>query len=235
MRVRERDVEVGVGGRLLAGRLAVPERVAGLVLLTGGDLSTRDGRTRFIREALHAAGLGSLWLELRTADESLAEDWTLRPGSQVELVAHRLEVARDWLQRDVSSSLLPVGYLGTGLGSAAVLVAAAHQPQGVQAVVALGGRPDLAGALVSDVRVPTLLLGAGDDEDRVALVRRVRDALSPGTRAALQLVDGATRNFPEPEAWATAARLAVAWFRDCFRAAAGPGVLEWTGEPGGLG
>jgi len=235
MRVRERDVEVGVGGRLLGGRLAVPERAAGLVILAGDDLAPDGTRARLLRDTLHVAGLGTLWLELRTADELAAEDWALRPNSNVELVAHRLEVARDWLQRDATSSLLPVGYLGAGLGAAAVLVAAAHQPEGVQAVVALGGRPDLAGALVADVRVPTLLLAAGADEDRVALVQGVRDALPSGTRAALQRIEGATRGFPEHAAWARATRLSVAWLRDCFRAAAGPGVLEWTGEPGGLG
>ncbi|NTX15309.1 alpha/beta hydrolase [Myxococcus sp. CA051A] len=236
MRVHQRDVEVGVGGRLLSGRLIVPERASGLVILAGDADSPRadaNGGGSGLQGVLHAAGLATLWLELRTADEELAEDWTLRQGSHVELIAHRLEVARDWLQRDESLSLLPVGYLGTGLGSAAVFVAAAHQPGGVQAVVTLGGRPDKAGALLADVRVPTLLIGAGDDADRVSLVRGVFDRLPPKTRKALQLLDGASRGFPEPVPLASAGRMATAWFSDCFRAAAGPGVLEWTGEQDG--
>lgn len=234
MRVHQRDVEVGVGGRLLSGRLVVPERAGGLVILAGDADSPRaDTGGSGLHGVLHAAGIATLWLELRTADEELAEDWTLRQGSHVELIAHRLEVARDWLQRDERLSLLPVGYLGTGLGSAAVLVAAAHQPGGVQAVVTLGGRPDKAGALLADVRVPTLLIGEGDDADRVSLVRGVFDRLPPETRKALQLLDGASRGFPEAGPLASAGRLATAWFSDCFRAAAGPGVLEWTGEQNG--
>ncbi|MCP3058206.1 dienelactone hydrolase family protein [Myxococcus sp. K38C18041901] len=225
MRVHQRDVEVGVAGRLLAGFLCVPERASGLVMLVGDEELAKDSP---VREVLHAAGLATLGLDWRTADEEQAEDWTVREGAHVELIAHRLEVARDWLQRDDVLSLLPVGFLGMGLGAAAVLVAAAHQPRGVQAVVTLGGRPDKAGSVVAEVSVPTLVLGAGEDADRAMLARRVFDGLAPGMRKGLQLVEGASRRFEESEPRARAARMAAAWFSDCFRAVAGPGVVEWN-------
>ncbi|NMO19915.1 alpha/beta hydrolase [Pyxidicoccus fallax] len=228
MRVHDRDVEIAVAGRLLGGRLTVPERASGLVVLATDGAGQDGRRLEHVTRVLHDAGLATLHLELRTAEEELAQEWTLREGSNVELVAHRLEVARDWLQRDDILSLLPVGYLGSGLGAAAALVAAAHQPRGVQAVVTLGGRPDMAGEFLHDVRAPTLLLAAAEDADRVALNRRVFDALK--YRKALQLIEGATRGFPEDAPLAAAARLASAWFSDCFRAAAGPGVIEWTGD-----
>jgi putative phosphoribosyl transferase len=228
MRVYERDVEIAVAGRLLGGRLSVPERALGLVLLATDGAGQDGPRSQHVARVLHAAGIATLRLNLRTAEEELAQEWTLREGSNVELVAHRLEVARDWLQRDDNLSLLPVGYLGWGLGAAAALVAAAHQPRGVQAVVTLGGRPDMAGAFLHEVRVPTLLLAPANDPDRVALHRRVLDSLGP--RKALHLVEGASRGFPEEGPLTSAARLASAWFSDCFRAAAGPGVLEWKDE-----
>ncbi|MCP3138913.1 alpha/beta hydrolase [Pyxidicoccus xibeiensis] len=228
MRVHERDVEVGVAGRLLEGRLSVPERSAGLVVLATDGAGQDGRRSHHVTRVLHEAKLATLLLGLRTAEEELAQEWTLREGANVELVAHRLEVARDWLQRDDTLSLLPVGYLGAGLGAAAALVAAAHQPHGVQAVVTLGGRPDLAGELLHHVRAPTLLLAPGNDADRIALHRRVNDALE--TRKAVQIVEGASRGFPEDDPLAAAARMAAAWFSDCFLAAAGPGMLEWTHE-----
>lgn len=229
MRVHDRDVEIGVAGRLLGGQLSVPERSAGLVVLAVDGAGQDGRRSAHVTRVLHASGLATLKLGLRTAEEELAQEWTLREGSNVELVAHRLEVARDWLQRDDLLSLLPLGYLGSGLGAAAALVAAAHQPRGVQAVVTFGGRPDMAGEFLHEVRAPTLLLAPEGDADRVALNRRVLDALK--TRKALQLIEGATRGFPEDGPLVAAARMASAWFSDCFRAAAGPGVLEWTGEP----
>jgi putative phosphoribosyl transferase len=228
MRVHDRDVEIGVAGRLLGGQLSVPERAAGLVVLATDGAGQDGRRSLHVLRVLHDAGLATLKLGLRTAEEELAQEWTLREGSNVELVAHRLEVARDWLQRDDALSLLPLGYLGAGLGAAAVLVAAAHQPHGVQAIVTLGGRPDMAGAFLHELRAPTLLLAPAGDADRVALNRRVFDALAP--RKALHLIEGASRGFPEDGPLVSAARLAAAWFSDCFRAAAGPGVLEWTGD-----
>ncbi|MFP2933198.1 hypothetical protein ACLESO_50245, partial [Pyxidicoccus sp. 3LG] len=119
MRVHERDVEIGVAGRLLAGRLAVPERASGLVVLAVDDASPDGRRIQHVSRVLHDAGLGTLLLAVRTAEEELAQDWALKDSSNVELVAHRLEVARDWLQRDDNLSLLPVGYLGSGLGAGA--------------------------------------------------------------------------------------------------------------------
>jgi dienelactone hydrolase len=229
MRVHDRDVEIGVFGRLLGGQLSVPERASGLVVLATDGAGQDGRRSVHLTRVLHSVGLATLKLGLRTAEEELAQEWTLREGSNVELVAHRLEVARDWLQRNDALSLLPLGYLGSGLGAAAALVAAAHQPRGVQAVVILGGRPDMASEFLHEVRAPTLLLAPEDDADRAALHRRVLDALK--TRKALQFVEGASRGFPEDEPLAAAARMASAWFSDCFRAAAGPGVLEWTGDP----
>ncbi|MFP2904011.1 hypothetical protein ACLESD_02840 [Pyxidicoccus sp. 3LFB2] len=228
MRVHDRDVEIGVAGRLLGGQLSVPERASGLVVLATDGAGQDGRRSVHVARVLHDAGLATLKLGLRTAEEEMAQEWTLREGSNVALVAHRLEVARDWLQRDDALSLLPVGYLGAGLGAAAVLVAAAHQPNGVQAIVTFGGRPDMAGEFLHELRAPTLLLAPANDADRVALNRRVFDALE--TRKALQLIEGASRGFPEDGPLVAAARLASAWFSDCFRAAAGPGVLEWTGD-----
>ncbi|MFP2934760.1 hypothetical protein ACLESO_58570, partial [Pyxidicoccus sp. 3LG] len=74
-------------------------------------------------------------------------------------------------------------------------------------------------------------LAPSEDADRVALHRGVLDSL--GTRKALQLVEGASRGFPEDGPRVSAARMAAAWFSDCFRAVAGPGVLEWTADTGG--
>jgi putative phosphoribosyl transferase len=59
---------------------------------------------------------------------------------------------------------LPVGYFGASTGAAAALLAAALWPEGIAAVVSRGGRPDLAGNRLAQVRCPTAatsLLRAG--------------------------------------------------------------------------
>jgi len=51
-------------------------------------------------------------------------------------------------------------------------VAAAQRPEIVQAIVSRGGRPDLAGPALADVRAPTLLIVGGDDVPVIGLNRQ---------------------------------------------------------------
>jgi len=51
----------------------------------------------------------------------------------------------------------------TEAGAAAALAAAAHSPKAVSAVVSRGGRPDMAGAALKQVRAPALLIVGGAD------------------------------------------------------------------------
>ena len=85
-------------------------------------------------------GLGTLLIDLLEEDE--AQD--RRKVFDIELLAERLEAAADWLNRDVETRDLRLGYFGASTGAGAALVAAPRQPTGSRAVVSRGGRPDLA-------------------------------------------------------------------------------------------
>jgi pimeloyl-ACP methyl ester carboxylesterase len=78
-------------------------------------------------------------------------------------------------------------------------------------VVSRGGRPDLAGTALSQVRAPTLLLVGGHDEEVIALNEDARDQM-PGL-VELTIVPGATHLFEEPGTLEQVAHLAAAWFR----------------------
>src|SRR5205807_949517 len=58
---------------------------------------------------------------------------------------------------------LPLGLFGASTGAAAALAAAAARPGRVRAVVSRGGRPDLAGPALGQVRMPVLLIVGGRD------------------------------------------------------------------------
>jgi len=88
-------------------------------------------------------------------------------------------------------------------------VAAASEPR-VQAVVARGGRPDLAGRKLGAVRVPTLLIVGGDDREVLALNRGALSHLE--CEKQLAVVPGATHLFEEPGTLDEAAHLAAEWF-----------------------
>jgi pimeloyl-ACP methyl ester carboxylesterase len=83
-------------------------------------------------------------------------------------------------------------------------------------VVSRGGRPDLAGAALSRVAAPTLLIVGGMDRFVLELNREALAQLS--CEKALQVVPGATHLFEEPGTLEEVSRLAGSWFVEHLKA-----------------
>jgi pimeloyl-ACP methyl ester carboxylesterase len=111
---------------------------------------------------------------------------------------------------DRRTAQLPVGLFGASTGAAAALVTAARMPEVVRGVVSRGGRPDLAGAALRDVRAAVLLIVGSLDQTVLELNRQAARELS--AVHDLSIVPGATHLFPEPGTLDEVARLASAWF-----------------------
>ncbi len=77
-------------------------------------------------------------------------------------------------------------------------------------MVSRGGRPDLAGPALSEVRSPTLLIVGGRDEQVLRLNERAAESLD--TEYEIRVVPGATHLFEEPGALEQVSRLATGWF-----------------------
>jgi putative phosphoribosyl transferase len=105
---------------------------------------------------------------------------------------------------------ISIGYFGASTGAAAALIAAAHFGQELKAVVSRGGRPDLAGAQLADVKAPTLLIVGGFDRGCIPLNDEAYAKLR--CRKKLEIIPGATHLFEEPGTLQTAAELAASWF-----------------------
>jgi putative phosphoribosyl transferase len=163
-------------------------------------------RNQFVAEVLQKEGLGTLLLDLLEEEE--AED--RRKVFDIELLAHRLQSAADWLRGQPETHDLGLGYFGASTGAAAALVAAARYPAPVRAVVSRGGRPDLAWDDLPTVRAPTLLIVGGADEEVLRLNEQALDHLR--CPKGLVVIPGATHLFPEPGALEEVARLAKEWF-----------------------
>lgn len=86
--------------------------------------------------------------------------------------------------------------------------------RGVAAVVSCGGRPDLAGDALSEVRAATLLIVGGKDPEVLALNRQALAQMH--CEARLTIVPGATQLFEEPGALEQVAALAATWFTRHF-------------------
>jgi putative phosphoribosyl transferase len=201
------DVEIPVGPVALQGHLHLPEAAAGVVLFAHGSGSGRHSpRNRFVAELLDRAGLGTLLLDLLTPAEELDRANVFDVG----LLASRLSAATRWLVDRPDASSRRVGYFGASTGAGAALWAASEAGAPVAAIVSRGGRPDLAGPRLAEVRAPTLLIVGSADRSVLKLNRSAQAQLRCPSR--LSLVEGATHLFEEPGTLAQAAILAKDWF-----------------------
>ena len=210
MSATEVEIGISVDGAELAGDLVLPAEATGIVLFAHGTGSSRQSpRNRLVAQTLNEAGIGTLLMDLLTRDEELFDRATGELRFDISLLARRLVAAVDWLRTGPAVDL-PIGLFGASTGAAAALVAAAERPEEIDAVVSRGGRPDLAGPALAQVRAPTLLIVGSLDSVVLELNQRALELLP--AEKQLTVVPGATHLFEEPGTLEEVARLAAEWF-----------------------
>ena len=206
------EVTLNIAGARLPASLALPGQAAGVVVFAHGSGSSRHSpRNQFMAAALNRAGLGTLLVDLLTADEELSHAYVFN----VPLLAARLAGITGWLRSEPATAALPLGYFGASTGAAAALWASAASPSlPVSAIVSRGGRPDLAGPRLARVQAPTLLIVGGADRLVLDLNQQARAKLTCENR--LDVIPGATHLFEEPGAMQQVAHLARDWLARHF-------------------
>jgi putative phosphoribosyl transferase len=191
----------------LAGTLHIPGAAHATVVFVHGSGSSRfSPRNRAVADALNAQGFATLLFDLLTENEEADRANVF----DIPLLASRLIDAIRWLDRDPFSRGVPLGLFGASTGAAAALVAAAESGERVGAVVSRGGRPDLAGAALSKIGTPTLLIVGGADYGVIELNEQALAQLR-GPKA-LEIVPGASHLFHEPGALEAVIEHAARWF-----------------------
>lgn len=206
------QVEIRVAGVTLHADVTRPSApVRGTVLFAHGSGSSRlSPRNRAVAATLVRAGLSTVLLDLLSEDEELVDRQTREFRFDIPLLADRLAGATDWLRRQPVLGSVGLGYFGASTGSAAALIAAARRPNDVAAVVSRGGRADLAGGALAQVRAPTLLVVGGADQEVLALNRQAARRMSAPVE--IKVVPGATHLFEERGALQAVSELARNWF-----------------------
>jgi putative phosphoribosyl transferase len=204
-------VRVTTGSVTLEGNLTLPEEARGIVLFAHGSGSSRlSPRNRYVARILNEAKLATLLVDLLTSEEEAIDVRTAHLRFDIGLLAERLVGATDWLVQHPDTNQLRIGYFGASTGAAAALMAAVVRPDIVGAVVSRGGRPDLAGRALAQVRAPTLAIVGGHDVEVLELNRAALAQLR--AEKELVIVPGATHLFEEPGALDQVACLARDWF-----------------------
>ncbi|WP_433871217.1 dienelactone hydrolase family protein [Saccharopolyspora sp. CA-218241] len=220
-------VSIAFDGHALDGDLVIPEAARSVVLFAHGSGSSRhSGRNRSVAEALQGAGFGTLLMDLLTEDEARLDQRTQHLRFDIDLLAGRLGAALDALGEWDATRSMGVGLFGASTGAAAALKVAARRDGRIGALVSRGGRPDLGGAELSDVRAPTLLIVGGSDREVLNLNRQAAEML---TSARIEIVPRATHLFEEPGALEQVSSLAAGFFKEHL----GASVPRPTGPDGG--
>jgi putative phosphoribosyl transferase len=198
---------VRIGPKNLPGELVVPAGAHGLVVFAHGSGSSRlSPRNTWVAERLRSRRLATLLFDLLTEAEAADRSNVF----DIDLLSGRVAQALDWAARRSDLAGLRVGLFGASTGAAAALVAAAAAPDRIAAVVSRGGRPDLAGSHLGNVRAPTLLIVGGSDREVLRLNEAASNAMHCERR--IEVVPGATHLFEEPGTLDAVADLAADWF-----------------------
>ena len=203
-------VRIPDGTEVLDGDLHIPTDARGLVIFAHGSGSSRfSSRNRHVAEFLNRGEFATLLLDLLTPAEESIDVRTAEYRFDIPLLGRRVIAATDWATGHPVLRELSIGYFGASTGAAAALISAAERAD-TAAVVSRGGRPDLAGNALRQVRAPTLLIVGGDDEPVIEL----NQAAMRNMRADVELavVHHATHLFEEPGALDQVQQLALEWF-----------------------
>lgn len=194
----------------LDGELRIPKDASSIIMFVHGSGSSRlSPRNQYIAGELNKHGLATLLFDLLSAKEEALDQHAMM-RFDIRFLARRVVAASRWLREYDETENLNLGYFGASTGAAAALVAAAALPEYVSSIVSRGGRPDLAGTALEQVKAPTLLIVGGLDKDVIELNRQSATKLKCDHH--LEIVPGATHLFEEPGTLETVANLAADWF-----------------------
>jgi dienelactone hydrolase len=213
----EQAIKIPVGNSVeIEGSMFLPREAGCLIVFAHGSGSSRfSPRNQYVAKEFNKAGMATLLFDLLTPGEEEEDELTGQYRFNISLLSQRLVSVTDWLQNDPQTMDLRLGYFGASTGAAAALIAAAKLSRLVSAVVSRGGRPDLAGQYLPDVRAPTLLLVGGDDEEVIELNRQAQAQMTNTNK--LVIIPGATHLFEEPGKLEEVAKFAADWFNQYLK------------------
>jgi putative phosphoribosyl transferase len=205
------NIEVPTETNIVRGHLFIPEQASGVVIVATGTSRDRDcASSQFIIGELHRARLGTVLIHLVETKEQRSATDSFDP----ELVGRRLIEVTRWFQRRKQSVRFRVGYLGVAATVAGVFWAAGDAYNNVDAVVAIGRRPDLAGPRLAAVTAPTQLIVFESDPIAVRYNTEAQEHLHCDNE--LQVIPGETVFGGDEYRWEV--DLAADWFVRQFTA-----------------
>lgn len=183
-----------------------------MVIFAHGSGSSRNSpRNQAVAQILNASHISTVLLDLLTPDE----DTVYNNRFDIELLTWRLVRAVEWVRNHPFIPDVPLGLFGASTGAAAAIKAATLLGSSVTALVSRGGRPDLAGDALAQLRTPSLFIVGGNDPEVEALNRKALTRMR--CEKQISMIPGAGHLFEEGQSLDTVAGLAAGWFLRHFQ------------------
>lgn len=202
------EIEIPCGEIMLKGELTIPLKpIATIIFVHGSGSSRHSPRNKRVADDLNAQGFATLLFDLLTAEEASNQSNVF----DIEMLTQRLIRVTKWINTHENMAQLPIGYFGASTGAAAALVAASTMGAEITAVVSRGGRVDLAGNELRNVKAPTLMIVGSADDVVLDLNNQAQKQMR--CENELIIISGATHLFEEPGTLDQVSEAAADWFR----------------------
>ena len=205
------EIRIPIGDVTVEGNLTLLKNTRGIVVFAHGSGSSRfSPRNQYVARYFNSQKISTLLFDLLTPQEEQIDLITAEYRFNIDLLAQRLVGATEWLRNAPATKNFKLGYFGASTGAAAALITAAKLPRAVVTVVSRGGRPDLAGEYLRQVKAPTLLLVGGWDTEVIQLNRIAQNQMTNFNK--LEIIPEATHLFEEPGKLEEVAKISTQWF-----------------------
>lgn len=206
-----KPIKIEIKEKTLNGLLNIPEKPKGFIIFAHGSGSSRlSPRNQFVASYLNQAHFATLLFDLLTQEEEEEDMFSGEHRFNISMLADRLMQVTAWALKQPKMNEYKLGYFGSSTGAAAALMAASHYQKEISAVVSRGGRPDLAGESLKNIKAPTLLIVGSLDVPVIELNTIAQDQMQNVNK--LEIIPGATHLFEESDTLEQVAKVASKWF-----------------------
>ena len=116
-----KEINIPIEDITLKGRLRLAENQKGLIIFSHGSGSSRmSSRNNYVADLLLNEGFSSLLFDLLTEKEDLIRENRF----DVNLLAQRLAIVTQWIDKQKEAQNVPIGFFGASTGAASALIAA---------------------------------------------------------------------------------------------------------------
>lgn len=210
----------------IEGDLVIPDNPIGIVVFSHGSGSTRSSkRNQLVSEKLNKSNIATLLFDLLSDEEqefdTRVEKMNIKvPGAvlnkfNIQLLTKRLSMVMDWLNNNIRTKKLLVGFFASSTGATAALICASkYRPV---SIVIRSGRTDMVeNTFLANIKSPCLFLVGSKEKALLKISSETMKKMRNSKKKKLNIVEGASHLFDEEGTMEKVSEIATQWMAQNF-------------------